>query len=341
MTDLSTNYLGLRLKNPIVVSASPLSEKLENFPRMRDAGAGAIVMYSLFEEQIEAESENIDSALEYGANSYAESTSYLPDLPRYHIGPDRYLDLLQKAKGLVDIPVIASLNGRSRGGWSKYAQYTEEAGADALELNIFNIPTDPSVSAQQLEDGYVELVRAIRKQIRIPIAVKVGPYFTSLANFARRISEAGADGIVIFNRFYQPDFDLEELEVTPNLVLSSPHELRLRLHWAAILYHQVETYVAITGGVHDSTDVLKCMMAGANVAMMTSALLKYGIEHIGVVLSGMERWMEEHEYTSIKQMRGSMSLVNVEDPTAFLRGNYLKVLGSYSFGDTGSALPTY
>lgn len=339
MIDLSTNYLGLRLKNPIVVSASPLSEKLENFPRMRDAGAGAIVMYSLFEEQIEAESENIDSALEYGANSYAEATSYLPDMPKYHVGPDRYLDLLQKAKKSVDIPVIASLNGRSRGGWSRYAQYMEEAGADALELNIFNIPTDPAFSAQQLEDGYVELVRAIRKQVRIPIAVKVGPYFTSLANFARRISEAGADGIVIFNRFYQPDFDLEELEVTPNLVLSSPHELRLRLHWAAILYHQVETYVGITGGVHDATDVLKCMMAGANVAMMTSALLKYGIEHIGVVLAGMEAWMEEHEYTSIKQMRGSMSLVNVEDPTAFLRGNYLKMLGSYSFGDTGTALP--
>jgi dihydroorotate dehydrogenase (fumarate) len=341
MIDLSTNYLGLRLKNPIVVSASPLSEKLENFPRMRDAGAGAIVMYSLFEEQIEAESENIDSALEYGANSYGEATSYLPDMPKYHVGPDRYLDLLQKAKKTVDIPVIASLNGKSRGGWARYSQYMEEAGADALELNIFNIPTDPSISAAQLEDGYVELVRAIRRQVKIPISVKLGPYFTSLANFVKRLSEAGADGVVIFNRFYQPDFDLENLEVTPNLVLSSPHELRLRLHWAAILYHQVETYIAITGGVHDATDVLKCMMAGANVTMMTSALLKYGIEHIGVVLAGLEAWMEEHEYTSIKQMRGSMSLVNVEDPTAFLRGNYLKMLGSYTFGDTGTALPTY
>ena len=341
MIDLSTNYLGLRLKNPIVVSASPLSEKLENFPRMRDAGASAIVMYSLFEEQIEAESENIDSALEYGANSYAESTSYLPDMPKYHIGPDRYLDLLQKAKKSVDIPIIASLNGNSRGGWTQYAQYMEEAGADALELNIFNFPTDPSITGQQLEDSYVELVRSIRKCIKIPISVKIGPYFTSLANFARRLSDAGADGLVIFNRFYQPDFDLEELEVTPNLVLSSPHELRLRLHWAAILYHQVEIYLAITGGVHDATDVLKSMMAGANVAMMTSALLKYGIEHIGVVLSGMEAWMEEHEYTSIKQMRGSMSLVNVEDPTAFLRGNYLKMLGSYSWREPGTALTTF
>src|SRR5271157_4295654 len=341
MIDLSTNYLGLKLKNPLVVSASPLTEKLENFPRMEEAGASAIVMYSLFEEQIEAESENIDSALEYGVNSYAESTSYLPDMPKYHIGPDLYLDLLQKAKKSVDIPIIASLNGKSRGGWSQYAQYMEEAGADALELNIFNIPTDPSVSAAQLEDGYVDLVRAIRKQIRIPIAVKLGPYFTSLANFAKRLSEAGADGVVIFNRFYQPDFDLEELEVTPNLVLSSPHELRLRLHWAAILYHQVETYVAITGGVHDATDVLKSMMAGAHVAMMTSALLKYGIEHIGVVLSGMEAWMAEHEYISVKQMRGSMSLVNVENPNMFCRGNYLKMLGSYTWREPGAALTSF
>ena len=341
MIDLSTNYLGLKLKNPVVVSASPLTEKLENFARMEDAGASAIVMYSLFEEQIEAESENIDSALEYGANSYAESTSYLPDMPKYHIGPDRYLELLRKGKDAVSIPVIASLNGSSPGGWVRYSEYMVEAGADALELNIFDVPTDPNVTSEELENRYCDLVRAIRKSVRIPIAVKLGPYFTSCANFARKLSEAGADGIVIFNRFYQPDFDLEELEVVPNLVLSSPHELRLRLHWAAILYHQVETYIAITGGVHDASDVLKSMMAGAHVAMMTSALLKYGIEHIGVVLAGMEAWMEEHEYVSVKQMRGSMSMVNVENPTAFLRGNYLKMLGSYTWRDSGSALTTF
>ncbi len=219
-------------------------------------------------------------------------------MPKYHVGPDRYLDLLHKGKQSVSIPVIGSLNGSSPGGWVRYAEYMEEAGADALELNIFDIPTDPSVTAEQLETRYCDLVRAIRKSVRIPIAVKLGPYFTSFANFAKRLAEAGADGIVIFNRFYQPDFDLEEMEVTPNLVLSSPHELRLRLHWAAILYHQVETYIAITGGVHDASDVLKCMMAGAHVAMMTSALLKYGIEHIGVVLAGMEAWMTEHEYVS-------------------------------------------
>ncbi len=338
MIDLSTNYLGLKLRNPIVVSASPLTEKLENFARMEEAGASAIVMYSLMEEQIEAESENIDNALEYGANSYAESTSYLPDMAKYHIGPDRYLELLHKGKVSVSIPVIASLNGRSPGGWVRYAEYMEQAGADALELNIFDVPSDPDVTAEELETRYCNIVRAIRKSVRIPIAVKVGPYFTSFANFAKKLSDAGADGVVIFNRFYQPDFDLEEMEVTPNLVLSSPHELRLRLHWAAILYHQVETYIAVTGGVHDATDVLKCMMAGAHVTMMTSALLKYGIEHIGVVLAGIERWMEEHEYVSIRQMRGAMSMVNIENPNAFLRGNYLKTLGSYTWRDSGTAL---
>jgi dihydroorotate dehydrogenase (fumarate) len=341
MIDLSTNYLGLKLKNPLVVSASPLTEKLENFARLEDAGASAIVMYSLMEEQIEAESENIDNALESGINSYAESTSYLPDMQKYHVGPDRYLELLHKGKSAVTIPVIGSLNGRSPGGWVRYSEYMEQAGADALELNIFDIPADSSVSADELETRYCELVRAIRRNVRIPIAVKLGPYFTSCANFAKRLSQAGADGVVIFNRFYQPDFDLEELEVTPNLVLSSPHELRLRLHWTAILYHQVETYIAITGGVHDSSDVLKCMMAGAHVAMMTSALLKYGIEHIGVVLAGMESWMDEHEYVSIRQMRGSMSLVNIENPNAFLRGNYLKTLGSYTWREPGSALTMF
>jgi dihydroorotate dehydrogenase (fumarate) len=338
MIDLSTNYLGLKLKNPIVVSASPLTEKLENFARLEEAGASAIVMYSLMEEQIEAESENIDNALEYGANSYAESTSYLPDMAKYQIGPDRYLELLRKGKNAVSIPVIASLNGRSPGGWVRYSEYMEQAGADALELNIFDVPTDTALTAEELETRYCNIVKAIRKSVRIPISVKVGPYFTSFANFAKKLSEAGADGVVIFNRFYQPDFDLEEMEVTPNLVLSSPHELRLRLHWAAILYHQVETYIAITGGVHDATDVLKCMMAGAHVSMMTSALLKYGIEHLGGVLAGVERWMEEHEYVSIRQMRGAMSMVNIENPTAFLRGNYLKTLGSYTWRDSGTAL---
>ena len=330
MIDLSTNYLGLKLRNPIVVSASPLTEKLENFARLEDAGASAIVMYSLMEEQIEADSENIDNALEYGTNSYAEATSYLPDMQKYHIGPDRYLELLHQGKKAVTIPVIASLNGRSPGGWVRYSEFMEQAGADALELNIFDVASDPEVSANDLETRYCNIVRAIRKNVRIPIAVKIGPYFTSCANFVKRLADAGADGVVIFNRFYQPDFDLEEMEVTPNLVLSSPHELRLRLHWAAILYHQVETYIAITGGVHDSTDVLKCMMAGAHVTMMTSALLKRGISYIDTVITELLVWMGEHEYDSIRQMQGSMSRNAVPQPLAFERANYVKVLSSYA-----------
>jgi len=329
MIDLSTNYLGLKLKNPVVVSASPLTEKLENFPRLEDAGASAIVMYSLFEEQIEAESENIDSALEYGTNSYAESTSYLPDMPKYHIGPDRYLDLLRKGKAAVSIPVIASLNGSSPGGWVRYSEYMEQAGADALELNIYSIPTDPNTTGSQLEQGYCDLVSQIRSSIRIPVAVKLGPYFSSMPNMARRLERAGASALVLFNRFYQPDLDLENLEVIPNLVLSNPYELLLRLHWVAILYGQVRLDLAVTGGVHTGQEVLKAMMAGARVAMMTSALLKHGIDHLKDVQAYLLAWMEDHEYESIRQMQGSMARKSVSNPAAFERANYMKVLSSY------------
>ena len=342
MIDLTTNYLGLKLKNPVVVSASPLTEKLENFARLEDAGASAIVMYSLFEEQIEAESENIDSALEYGTNSYAESTSYLPDMPKYHIGPDRYLDLLRKGKESVSIPVIASLNGSSPGGWVRYSEYMEQAGADALELNIFDVPTDPNVTAQDLENRYCDLVHSDPQERAHSHCGEAGPVLHVVRQLRpAAVAKLGADGIVIFNRFYQPDFDLEEMEVTPNLVLSSPHELRLRLHWAAILYHQVETYIAITGGVHDATDVLKCMMAGAHVAMMTSALASAtALSTSAWCWQAWKPGWKEHEYVSIKQMRGAMSMVNIEDPRALLRGNYLKMLGSYTWRDSGSALTT-
>ena len=337
MIDLSTNYLGLKLKNPVVVSASPLTEKLENFARLEDAGAAAIVMYSLMEEQIEAESANIDNALEYGTNSYAESMSYFPDMQKYHVGPDRYLELLHKGKQSVSVPVIASLNGRSPGGWVRYAESMQQAGADALELNIFDIPTDPSLSADDLETRYCNLVRAIRKSLRIPIAIKLGPYFTSCANFVKRLSEAGADGVVIFNRFYQPDFDIELLEVRPTLHFSTSSELLPRLHWAAILFGQADLDIAITGGVHSAEDVLKTVMAGANIAMMTSALHIHGIDHIARVLADIGYWLEKHECKSIAELRGCLSRRSVPDTSPYDRGNYIKTLSSYSLRQTVGA----
>jgi dihydroorotate dehydrogenase (fumarate) len=327
--DLTTKYLGLTLKNPLVVSASPLSEDLAKIRKVEDAGAAAIVMHSLFEEQIALESEQLDRSLSTG-DSYAESLSYFPDLESYRLGPDAYLENLSKAKAAVKIPVIASLNGVSAGNWIRYAKKMQEAGADALELNIYSIPTDPKVSAQEVEGGYCDLVRAVKGSVQIPVAVKLGPFFTAMVNMAQKLDRAGADGLVLFNRFYQPDFDLEALEIVPSLQLSTPYELLLRLHWVAILYGKVRPDLAVTGGVHSSYDVLKTMMAGAQIAMMTSAILKRGIEHITTVLAELKTWMEEHEYESIHQMQGSMSQKSVADPKSFLRGNYVKVLSSYA-----------
>jgi dihydroorotate dehydrogenase (fumarate) len=328
--DLSTKYLGLELKSPLVASASPLSEDIGNIRKMEDAGAGAVVLHSLFEEQIAVESYELDRYLSQCAESYAESLSYFPDLTGYNLGPEGYLEQISKAKAAVAIPVIASLNGVSSGGWIRYAQKMQEAGADALELNIYTIPTDPEVAGAQVEQGYCDLVRDVRASVGIPIAVKIGPYFSAMANMARRLETAGANGLVLFNRFYQPDFDLEALEVVPSLQLSSSYELMLRLHWVAILYGKVGADLAITGGVHTSYDVLKAMMAGAHVAMMTSALLKRGINYLATLTSELTNWMEEHEYESIRQMQGSMSQKSVADPNSFLRANYLKVLSSYS-----------
>ena len=326
--DLTTKYLGLALKNPIVVSASPLSEDLAKIRKAEAAGAAAIVMPSLFEEQIALESEQLDSSLSTG-ESYAESLSYFPDQGSYRIGPEIYLENLAKAKRAVQIPVIASLNGVSAGNWIRYAKKMQEAGADAIELNIYSIPADPNVSAQQVEQEHCDLVRAVKQSVSIPVAVKLGPFFTAMVNMAQKLDKAGADGLVLFNRFYQPDFDLEALEIVPSLQLSTPYELLLRLHWVAILHGKVRPDLAITGGVHTSYDVLKAMMAGAQVAMMTSALLKRGVDYIGTVLGELKTWMEEHEYESIRQMQGSMSQKSVADPKSFLRGNYVKVLSSY------------
>ncbi len=327
--DLTTTYLGLHLKNPLVASASPLSKKVETLRRLEDAGAAAVVMYSLFEEQLTHESQELHHYLERGTNSFAESLDYFPELDTYNMGPELYLEHLHNVKRALDIPVIGSLNGISPGGWVDYAHRMEQAGADALELNIYSLPTDPDVSSAELEDSYVQLVRDVRATIKLPIALKLSPFFTSLPHVAKRFVEAGANGLVLFNRFYQPDFDLEELEVIPNLELSTSHELRLPLRWIAILYGRIAADFALTSGVHTAQDVLKAMMAGADVAMMTSTLLTNGIGRLMHILNDLQEWMEEHEYVSIRQMRGSMSQQAVADPAAFERANYMRALSSF------------
>jgi dihydroorotate dehydrogenase (fumarate) len=331
MSDLTSQYLGLTLKSPLVASACPVTESVSNIRELEDAGIGAVVLPSLFEEQLELESRALDEDLWRGAESFPESQSVLPDLKTYNLGPDGYLNLISGAKDAVDIPVIASLNGVSPGGWAEYARLMEEAGADAIELNIYSIATEPAESAADVEKGYVDLVRQVTRIVRIPIAVKLSQFFSAPANIAMRLGEAGAGGVVLFNRFYQPDFDIESLEVVPRLTLSHSDELLLRLHWTAILYGHVHSDLAITGGVHNATDVVKCMMAGARVAMMASALLHKGIAHAAYVLADLRRWLEEHEYDSVQQMCGSMSRRSAPDPTAFERGNYMRVLSSYTF----------
>ncbi len=276
------------------------------------------------------ESEELHEFLSYGTESFAESVSYFPDMTRYNLGPEGYLEHIRKAKQAVDIPIIASLNGVSNGGWIRYAKEMEQAGADALELNIFYLANDPEVSGEQIEEMYTSLVSHVKASLGIPVAVKLGPYFSATAHMANKLDKAGADALVVFNRFYQPDFDLEALEVTPNLHLSAPHELLLRLHWVATLHGNIKADMAITGGVHTAQDVLKSMMAGARVAMMTSALLMHGIDYVETVLADLKAWMEEHEYESVRQMQGSMSRRSVADPSAFSRANYMKVLSSYS-----------
>ena len=329
MSDLSTQYLGLTLKNPVVAAASPLTKKVESAKKLDDAGVGAIVMYSLFEEQIIHESLELDHYLTRGTDSFAEALSYLPDLGTYAMGPGKYLDHLTAVKKSVSVPVIASLNGVSKGGWTKYAHYMQEAGADALELNLYYLPTDPDLTAVELENTYLELISDIRAVVSLPLSVKLSQFATSLPNFANRCVQAGANGLVLFNRFYQPDFDLDNLEVVDSLVLSNSEELRLPLRWVSILYGKVNADLALTTGVHTATDVIKSMMAGAKVAMIASELLKNGYSRIPDILTTMQFWMEEHGYLSIQQMQGSMSQQSVKEPAAFERANYMRVLGSY------------
>jgi len=328
--DLSTTYMGLKLKNPLVASSSPMCQDIGNIRRIEDAGASAVVLHSLFEEQIEHESDELDRFITESADISAEAGSHFPDLLYKVMGPETYLAHVAKCKAAVKIPVIASINGTTTGGWLQYAKQMEQAGADALELNIYHIPVDPNVSGEQVERRYLELTAAVKSEVKIPVAVKLGPYFSSMAHMAQMLDAAGADGLVLFNRFYQPDFDLEALEVVPNLILSNSHELLLRLHWIAVLYGNVDCDLALTGGVHSATDVIKSMMAGAKIAMMTSALLKRGITYLDTLATELLIWMGEHEYDSIKQMQGSMSRNSVPQPKAFERANYMKVLSSYS-----------
>jgi dihydroorotate dehydrogenase (fumarate) len=333
--DLSTSYLGIKLAHPLVASASPLSYTLDGIRRLEDAGVAAVVMYSLFEEQIEQESHALHHYLEYGTHSYAEALDYFPQPDQFNVGPHEYLELLRKAKEATQIPIMGSLNGVSSGGWIEYARMMQEAGADAIELNLYYLPTDPTLTGLEVEEMYLDVVRDVSQSVTIPIAVKVGPYFSNFTHMAARFVQAGASGLVLFNRFYQPDFDLEHLEVTPNLVLSRADELRLPLTWIAILYGRIQGDFAITSGVHSHLEVLKGMMAGAKVAMMASELLKNGVEWVGAILQDLQTWMQEHEYESIRQMQGSMSQKHVANPDAFERGNYMKVLRSWRPDPTG------
>ena len=330
MTDLSTTYLGLNLKNPLVISASPLSKSIEKARKMEEAGASAVVMFSLFEEQIIHESLELDHYLTRGSDTSAEATSYFPESGTYSVGPEKYLKQVTELKKALSIPVIGSLNGVSKGGWTKYAKQIQDAGADALELNMYYIPADIDLTAQDLENAQVELVAEVKAAISIPLAVKLSPFYTALPNFASRVVEAGANGLVLFNRFYQPDFDLNELKVVPTLDLSTSADRRLPLRWISILYGKIKTDFALTSGIHTTVDMLKAMMAGAKVAMIASELLWDGSSaRVTEILEGAQTWMKDHEYESIRQMQGSMSQKAVKEPAAFERANYINVLNSF------------
>ena len=326
MTDLRTQYLGIKLKNPLVASASALSKKLENIKKIEDAGISAVVLFSLFEEEIQNESLALNYFLTRGTESYPEAITYFPDLDNYNLAPERYLNLIQKVKESMDIPVIGSLNGISNSGWIKYAKLIEDAGADALELNLYFIATDMEMSPQDLESAYLQVIKDIRSKINIPLAVKLSPFFSSLPNFVQKAGEAGANGLVIFNRFYQPDLDIEALEVKPQLELSTSADLLLPLRWTAILYGKAKLDIALTSGVHSGTDMVKAVMAGASAVMSASELVDKGIERASGMLKEFEEWINAHGYESVQQMQGVLSQKSVAQPAAFERANYMKAL---------------
>lgn len=328
--NLTTTYLGLSLKSPLVVgSCASLTEDLSNLKKMEDAGAAAIVLHSFFEEQLRQERLDLHHHLTQGTESFAEALTYFPEPQIFHIGSEEYLSHIRQAKESLTIPIIASLNGSTLGGWLDYAQQIEQAGADALELNIYYLPTNPDLAGAEIEQNYLDILRAVRAEITIPIAVKVAPFFSNMANMAKRLAETGADGLVLFNRFYQPDFDLENLEVYPHIILSRPQALRLPMHWIALLYGRVACDLAATSGIHHTTDILKMLMAGAKITQLVSVLLRHGIDYLTTLEHNLRDWLEEHDYESVAQMQGSLSQIHCPDPTAFERVQYIKALQSY------------
>ena len=327
--DLRTTYMGMELQHPIVASASPLSGNLASIKRLEDAGAAAVVMFSLFEEQLQHESAALEYLMTAGTESFAESLNYFPEMDDYTVGPDSYLDLLRRASEALDIPIIGSLNGITNTGWIEYAQLMQEAGAKGIELNIYYIPADLTTSGREVEERYIEIVKAVKAAVTVPVAVKLSPFFSAIGSMAKALDDAGADALVLFNRFYQPDFDLDKLEVAPNLQLSTPDEIRLPLLWLAVLHGRLRASLGATRGVHTPIEVVKYLMAGADAVMTTSALLKNGIDYLTTLRDGLQTWMEMHRYVSVAQMKGSMSQRNVADPTAFERANYIKTLESY------------
>ena len=331
MIDLSTSYLGMKLRTPLVASASPLSQEIAGIRNLEDAGASAVVLYSLFEEQLRQERMEVEYRLTAGTGSFAESLTYFPQASEFRTGPEEYLNHIQKAKAAVDIPIIASLNGSTLGGWTAYAKQIEEAGADAIECNIYFIPSDLNLSAAQVEQTYLDILRGVKISVHIPVAVKLSPFFSNMANMAKRLDAGGADGLVLFNRFYQPDIDLEELELRPNILLSTPHALRLPLTWIGILYGHIKASLAATSGVHRAEDVIKLLLVGADVTMLCSALLRNGINHLRHLERGLREWMEDHEYQSVRQMQGSMSQLRCPDPGAFERAQYMRAVKGLTY----------
>jgi dihydroorotate dehydrogenase (fumarate) len=334
MLDLTTRYLGMQLRTPLVASASPLSQEIDNIRRLEDAGASAVVLYSLFEEQLRQESLELDFYLSEGTESHPESLSFFPQPAEFKLGPDGYLEHIRKAKSAVKVPIIASLNGSSVGGWIQYATQIQEAGADALECNIYWIVTDPDMTSAQVEQQYLDIVQAVKSAVSIPVAVKISPFFSNLANMAKRLDEAGADGLVLFNRFYQPDIDLATLDLKPNVLLSTPQAIRLPLTWIGILHGRVKASLAATSGVHNPDDVIKLLMVGAKATMLCSTLLRNGINHLRAIEQGMRQWMEHHEYESVQQMQGSMSQLRCPDPSAFERAQYMRAVKSIQYVTT-------